>query len=321
MLDPAAPRWPDVRPGRGHYESFYLRAVHPTEPRGIWIRYTVTVPPGGSPEGQLWCTVFDRSTPTPRAVRVDAGEPTSDSKAWIRLGDSTFGSGEVVGSAGSARWSLRCITDQPPLWHLPKSWMYTARLPRTKLLSLSPSAVFDGSVEVDGETVEIDGWPGMVGHNWGEEHAEEWIWLSALGLPGRGPGSWLDVAIARVRLGPVTTPWIANGALSVDGERYQLGGLRRRVDVVPAEDHCHLRIPGSGATVIAWASAPEDAFVEWDYANPDGALHRVLNCSVADLRLRIDRPDTQPLVLTAPSRAAYEWGRSMHPLPTTRRPD
>jgi hypothetical protein len=53
MLDPAAPRWPHVRPGRGHYESFYLRAAHPTQPRGLWIRYTVTVPPRGTPTGQL----------------------------------------------------------------------------------------------------------------------------------------------------------------------------------------------------------------------------------------------------------------------------
>src|SRR5215203_4740237 len=131
MVDPAAPRWPSVRPGRGHYESYYLRAVHPTEPRGIWIRYTVLAPPGGEPAGQLWFTLFDRSWPVPRAVRDDAGEPTSDANAWIRFEESTFGAGAVVGSVGPARWSVRCMTDQAPLEHLPRSWMYTARLPRT----------------------------------------------------------------------------------------------------------------------------------------------------------------------------------------------
>jgi len=313
MVDPAAPRWPSVRPGRGHYESYYLRAVHPTEPRGIWIRYTVLAPPGGEPAGQLWFTLFDRSWPVPRAVRDDAGVPTSDANAWIRLGESTFGAGAVVGSVGPARWSLRCLTDQAPLEHLPRSWMYTARLPRTKVLSPSPCAVFDGSVEFGGETVEVDGWPGMVGHNWGEEHAEQWIWLSGLGLPGRGPGTWLDVALGRLRLGPVRTPWVANGALSIDGERFRLGGLGRRVDVVAAANRCHLRIPGPGATVTAWATAPEQAFVPWDYAGPGGGAHQVVNCSVADLRLRVDRRDAEPLVLSAPSRAAYELGRPLAP--------
>ena len=64
--------------------------------------------------------------------------------------------------------------------------MYTARLPRTKLLSPAPVAVFDGTLEVGGTTIGVDGWPGMVGHNWGEQHAEQWIWLHGLGFDGRG---------------------------------------------------------------------------------------------------------------------------------------
>src|SRR6476661_7181265 len=238
MLDPAVPRWPHVRLGRGHYESFYLRAVHPTEPRGLWIRYTVTVPPRGTATGQLWCTYFDRSAPGPRALRVDAGVPTTGGDAWLRLGGSTFGSSAVVGAAGSARWSLGYVSDQEPLEHLPRAWMYTARLPRTKLLSPAPAASFDGTLEVDGLTVTLDGWPGMVGHNWGEQHAEQWIWLSGLAFEGAGTQTWLDVAIGRVRIGPVTTPWIANGAVSLDGERFPLGGLGRRPGVTADDDGC-----------------------------------------------------------------------------------
>ena len=29
---------------KGHYESYFQRANHPTEPRAFWIRYTVFVP-------------------------------------------------------------------------------------------------------------------------------------------------------------------------------------------------------------------------------------------------------------------------------------
>ena len=136
--DATAPRWTEVPAGRGHYESYYLRAVSPTEPRGIWIRYTVSVLPGGQATGQLWCTYFDRDRPRPRAVRIDAGAPASGDGAWIRLGDSSFGPAEVTGSARSgdlaASWSLRHRSDEQPLWHLGRDWMYTARLPRTKLL-------------------------------------------------------------------------------------------------------------------------------------------------------------------------------------------
>jgi hypothetical protein len=309
MRAPEAPRWPQVRRGRGHYESYYLRAVHPTEPRGVWIRYTVTVPPGGPPAGQLWCTLFDRSLPAPRAVRVDAGVPTTGDGAWIRLGGSAFGPGAVDGAAGSSRWSLRWRTQEEPLLHLPSRWMYSAPLPRTKLLSLSPSAVFDGTVHVDGEQIDLTGWRGMLGHNWGAEHASRWIWLHAVGFPGAGPGTWLDVAIARVRLGPLTTPWIANGALCLDGMRVPLGG-RRTVSVTETEDRCDVRLPtAGGGSVYATVQAPSAAFARWDYPQPSGSASTVVNCSVADLRMEVALKGLPSVELTGSGRAVYELGR------------
>ena len=52
-------RFPHVRPDRGHYESFYLRAVDPARPRGVWIRYTTHQRPGRPPTGSLWFTYFE----------------------------------------------------------------------------------------------------------------------------------------------------------------------------------------------------------------------------------------------------------------------
>jgi hypothetical protein len=311
LAEPAAPRWPDVIAGRGHYESYYLRAVEPSGRRGIWIRYTASVAPGGPPTGQLWFTHFDRSAAAPRAIRVETGLAFTGLGAWIRMGDSEFGPAGIEGRAGAASWSLRCRDGEPPLEHLDRDWMYTARLPRTKLLSLSPSALFDGRFEVDGESVSVAGWRGMVGHNWGEQHAEQWIWLHGLGFEG-APDAWVDVAVGRVRIGPVVMPWVANGAVSVDGERIRVGGLGRRVRVDAAADHCDLRIPAAGAAVTATVSAPTAAFAEWDYADPTPGhpAHRVLNCSVADLTLTVARRGGAPVELRTSGQAAYEWGRA-----------
>jgi hypothetical protein len=306
-------RWPDVAATRGHYESYYLRAVDPARPRGVWIRYTVEVRPGGRPTSQLWFTWFDREAPVPRAVRVSAGEPTTGADTWIRMDANVFGPTTVAGGIRTtecaASWTLRHTDDQPPLRHLARGWMYAARLPRTKLLSPAPATRFDGVLEIDGERWDVTGWPGMVGHNWGEQHAEEWIWLSGLAFEGAGADTWLDVAVGRVRLGPVTTPWIANGAICVDGERLPLGGPGRRVGVTAVDDGCMLRLTGSGVVVTASVSAPDEAFVSWDYAGPDGSQHRVRNSSVADLAVRVDRGARPAVELGAPARAAYEWGR------------
>ena len=47
-VDPTAARFPDVPARAGHYESFYLKLCHPSEPLGAWIRYTVHKRPGAS---------------------------------------------------------------------------------------------------------------------------------------------------------------------------------------------------------------------------------------------------------------------------------
>jgi hypothetical protein len=309
LLSADAPRWPQERPDRGLYESFFLRAVDPSRPRAVWIRYTVLRAAGGEPTGQLWCTYFDRSAPAPRAVRVDARGPVTGDGAWIRLGDSSFGVGHVAGSAGEARWALRFRDGAPTLRHLPELWMYTGRIPRTKLVSVTPSTLFDGTVTIGGEEVAVQGWPGMVGHNWGEEHASRWIWLHGVGFDGAGPDTWLDLAVGRVRIGPVTTPWVANGALSIGGRRTRLGGLRRTVTVSESETGCDVRVPSAEGPVTISASAPATAFVPWNYPGPRGADRQVVHCSVADLSVRVERADGEPVELTAPGRGAYEFGR------------
>jgi hypothetical protein len=35
------PRFPAVDRGAGHYESYFVKAHHPTEPKAFWLRHTV----------------------------------------------------------------------------------------------------------------------------------------------------------------------------------------------------------------------------------------------------------------------------------------
>ena len=94
----------------------------------------------------------------------------------------------------------------------------------------------------------MSGWPGTVGHNWGSEHAESWVWLHADGF-GEQPGDWLELVLARVRAGRALLPWTAFGALSLDGERLPArrarpGGCGRRG---PARLTATITAPGDAA--------------------------------------------------------------------------
>ncbi len=256
QLTPQFPAW-----GRaaGGYESVYLRAVHPTEPRGVWLRHTVHKAPGEPAVGSVWSVTYD---PTPTAHKVSLPAPGAP---WIQVGDSVVGPDGVTGPHAELTWE---VVDPEPLRHLSPDALYRAPLPRTKSESPLPSLRLSGRVG----DLELDGWPGMLGHNWGTEHAERWIWLH-----GVFADAWLDVVVGRVRVGPLLTPWIANGAVSVDGVRHRVRG-RARVD----EDPLGATVRVGGLTVEA-RSAP-DRVVVWRYSDPEPhSEHHTANGSVATL--------------------------------------
>src|SRR5205807_333166 len=80
-------RFPTVARGRGHYESFFIRTFHPSEPLGVWIRYTVLKRPGEEPRGSLWITLFDAAADGPTASKVTLGPGDVFPDAYLRVGN------------------------------------------------------------------------------------------------------------------------------------------------------------------------------------------------------------------------------------------
>jgi hypothetical protein len=153
----------------------------------------------------------------------------------------------------------------------------------------------------------LDGWTGVVSHNWGSEHAHRWVWSHADLGAGRG---WLELAFARIRVAGRTLPWIANGALQLDGERHRLGGLDRARGTKVDERPTGMRFVATGADVRVEGTiaAPAQRFVCWRYADPAGPEHHSAHSSVADLRMQVRRGGRAPELLEAPLRASYELG-------------
>jgi hypothetical protein len=302
------PRFPTVPAGKGHYESFYLRAVDPGRPRGAWIRCTTHQRPGEPPTGAVWCTVWDAEDGPPVAAKERRESPSVPDGGWIAVGDATFSPVRSTGTLERAAWDLAIAGGDAPLRHLPAGFLYRSPLPRTKLESPWPTATLTGWVEAHGRRLDVAGWSGMVGHNWGAEHAERWIWLHA----AVDAVTWLDLAVGRIRVGPLTTPWIANGALSLGGRRRRLRGPAR-VGARPGA--CEVAVSGVEIEV----RAPLEQTVGWRYADPKGGEHHSLNCSIAELRLRTKQGDE----LATAHGGAYELGvrETDHGVPVQPFPD
>jgi hypothetical protein len=311
----AEPRFPSVGAAAPHYESFYLKAASPEGGRGAWVRYTVHQRPGAEPTASLWLTYFDAAADAPRAGKatVGRGELSAPEEGFIAIGPATMGpgraQGEIAAPTLTASWNLSFAEGAEPLRHLAYDRLYRARLPRTKFEAPYPATTFDGELVLDGERVPVAGWPGMVGHNWGTEHAESWVWIQASGLGGR-EGDYVDIAAGRVKLGPWTTPWVANGRIVLDGEPRRLGGLDRvyGTEVRAEPTGCEFTFPGKDVSIRGRVGARKKDFVAWRYADPKGPEHETLNCSIADLKLTVERPRHRAATIELAGAAGYEFG-------------
>jgi len=324
------PRFPDVGAKSGHYESFYIKAARPGGGLGIWIRHTVHKRPRARPTAALWFVLFDADADEVVATKATYPdtELSSGEDTYIRVDGAVLSPGRATGEvrtdALEATWNLTFVDDGEPMRHLPYGWMYGAPLPRTKFLSPYAAALFSGLLKVGAREIVLQEWPGMIGHNWGAEHAERWTWIHGADFAGH-PEARLDIAAGRIKIGPWLTPWVGNGFLVLDGERHRLGGLdkARGTKIEDSPTSCEFELPGKGIKVRGRVSAPAKNVVGWVYADPDGGQHNTLNSSIADLQVTVERDGAEPQRLEVKGGGAYEIGmrETDHGIPIQPYPD
>ena len=292
----------------GAYESWFVSARDPASPRALWIRHTRHRPRQGPESAALWCTVVDHDLgQRPAVVKQVFGAFPPDAVA----GPGHFRGDAVMGER-TACWDLAITGGQQPLRPLRPPVLYRAPLPRTKLEASVPDGLVTGIFDIDGRRVGVSGWRGTVGHNWGSEHADSWVWLHASGF-GAAPGGWLDLVLARIRVGRARSPWTAMGALSLGGRRIPLGGLGRlpRVDGHPGR--LTVGVPSPGARLQLRVTTGEEDAVAVAYADPSGGTRAVRHAALATFELTLHRRGDRDLTLSS-SCGAYEYGtrQGMH---------
>jgi hypothetical protein len=311
MTSPAEPRFPGIPRDGGHYESYFVKGHHPSEPKAFWLRHTIHQRPGEPQTASVWLTLFDAGAERPvTAGKHTVSGPVVPAGGYVGIDGSELrpggGRGELRSPTLDAGWDFEFSGEQPEQRHLPYDWMYEAGIPRTKSATPHPGVTFSGRVG----PFDVGGWVGLVSHNWGAEHAERWIWMHGGTFRDRDASTWLELVFGRIRLGPWTVPWIGNGALSLDGERHRLGGLDRIRSTLVDERPTGTRfvITGEDLRVEGSIFAPAERFVCWRYADPEGPEHHSAHSSIADLRVQVRRAGAEPVVLEAPGAGSYELG-------------
>ncbi len=305
------------RPGdaAGHYESYFQRANHPTRPLAFWIRYTVFAPKH-APEkaiGELWAMFFNgesgRHVAVKREVPIVQCEFARD-RFSARIADAVLTPGVLKGAAASGghdlRWDLRYTGDQAPLFLLSLE-KYQGGFPKAKSLVGVPMARYSGEIHLDGETHRIENWIGSQNHNWGSRHTDRYAYGQVCGFDN-APDSFLELATARVRIGPLLTPPMTPVVLRHEGQQYAFNSLSRGLRAKASYRYFEWRFAtGDGAVRIEGEiHAPKEAFVGLRYYNPPGGEKYCLNSKIASCRLRLSRPGKPDAILESQHRAAFE---------------
>ena len=302
----------------GHYESWFLRANHPTRPEAFWIRYTIFSPRGrpGDAEAELWGIVFregqDPFMVYERLPLTDAH--FAESGLDVRIGDARLWgegaggtcSGRASCDGRSLRWRLRFEDAGPPLLLLTEG-LYSAPLPKAKALVPRPGCRFTGELVLDGRSVEVHGWRGSQNHNWGSKHTDEYAWGQVAGFEG-APEAFLELSTARVHLGPVKTPWLTPLVLREGGREHRLGGIVRAVRNTGEYElgRWTFAARGEGVRIDGTLSAAPRAFASLPYRNPPGGVKTCLNAKVARCVLNVRRRGEPPRTLVSAHGAAFE---------------
>lgn len=298
---------------RGHYESWFQRANHPSEPLAFWIRYTL-FSPRGRPEqtvGELWAIFFDgrrnRTVARKREVPLSRCE-VSPIGLDVVIDDATLTDGHLIGSVEDMHWDLRYDGEQPPLLLLPDR-LYDLPIPKAKALVGQPMARFSGSITIDDETIDVSDWVGSQNHNWGSRHTDRYVWGQVAGFDDH-PDVFLECATAKVRVGPLWTPWttlVVIRGLEPDPIDLRSLGTAMRADASldVAGRQWSFTTGHRDLTVTAQLHAGPDRFAALRYGNPPGGAKTCLNTKLATCELRVQRGnDTK--VLHTEHRAAFE---------------
>lgn len=310
----------------GFIESYVLRAHHPEAPYAFWFRYALKKPPAitESSMGELTGVFFDgvRQIHTVAVKSVPADGISFASEGFhVRLGEAelcaSWAVGEVSLSNRSISWKLEFEGREDPIFLLPRSW-YEKAFPREKSLVIVPQALFNGMIKVNGEDFPVCRWRGSVNHNWGKKYSDEYAWGQIAGFDTH-PESFLEVATACLRWGPLKSPNVTPLVLRHRGEEFAFNTFFNLCDSRGSfsEYVWVFRAEKRGVRIEGTISAQKDSFVGLTYRNPSGEVKYCLNTQLAasevkfeDLRRGMRRRET----LFTRHRASFEivTGRNIH---------
>jgi hypothetical protein len=303
-------------------ESWFLRAVDPNSPRAFWLKATTLRDDQGQNHAEAWCSIFDHDQTFGAKATIPQNQARFDGQPLqIELASSSFVldpdqgtlQGSIEDDRGALAWDLR-MQRHPWLGHplclLPSRKLIDAPLPKNKLLTPMPALRFDGEITFNQNKLEVDGWWGSQGHNWGASHAREYAWGQCLFLDATGePFCYAEGASGRIVVAGQTSPVLSMLTVRYQGREYRFDRLVDLWNQSPSIDfpQWSLRMQGAAGEAVILMDADPQRMVCLGYYNPDGSLAYCLNSKTAAVTLRVNPHDADAFECISPFGGALEF--------------
>lgn len=303
----------------GHVESYFLRANHPTRPFAFWLKQTILAPLSGPAVAESWFIWFDgerkktwaeKTTQPFGTARYFPDEVTTNALK-LTLGAPGGAAGSVSTEEGRLGFDVRWTTTPSPIARrlslLPYRVLRTGPFPKSKLLTPYPSLDFTGVVTLpDGSTVDVAGWRGMQGHNWGKEHTFEYVWGQCVFPEDE---VMCEGFSARVKLAGATTPRLSALVVAKGARTFRFDRLfdpwRQKASI--EGDRWTLELSSDDGVARLSMDASSQPMVCLGYDNPNGERSFCLNSKLARVELTVQPSDGASFTVTSAHGGALEF--------------
>jgi len=197
--------------------------------------------------------------------------------------------------------------ETPSLHFLPE-WAYRGRFPKAKGLSPCPDVTWEGSLKVNGREFDVTGWRGSQNHNWGTRHTDQYAWAQSNVFEG-SPDTFMEMMSARLKIGPVWTPYISFLVLQHRGRRilfHSACSLFRARVRFPAPFEWHLFVDNGKEQARCRVAGRKETFAGLRYRNPPGGEHACLNSKISSSEIVLFRDGRQIETLKSNYNTAFE---------------
>ena len=218
----------------------------------------------------------------------------NDASFAIRFGSASLTDdaaiGALAGDGHEIAWNLHWTGNGESLHHLPDSMYRRGGIGDTTVLSPNPRVTMNGSLVVDGESIDLRDVIAGQSHVWGKKHAHAWTWARCAEFDD-GRDAVFEGLSVKLRRAGVVLPTLTVATLLLDGETHEFRQFRHTL-VNRGEWSAgayRFRTIGRKVRLDGAFTCARDELLLTPYEDPDGEASYCANTEIGDARIDVSK--------------------------------